>query len=70
MGLTGTLTGGNMSLTSASVAGQVITFTGTVTDNALETFSTGTIHRDVCHQRWLCQRRAGKRHRHQDRLYR
>jgi len=29
MGLTGTLTGGNISLTSASVAGQVATFTGT-----------------------------------------
>ena len=32
VGLTGTLTGGNMSLTSASVAGQVATFTGTFSD--------------------------------------
>jgi len=30
MGLTGTLTGGNLSLTSASVAGQVATFTGSL----------------------------------------
>lgn len=32
VGLTGTLTGGNISLTSASVAGQVATFTGTFSD--------------------------------------
>lgn len=32
VGLTGTLTGGNMSLTSASVAGQVATLTGTFSD--------------------------------------
>ena len=35
MGLTGTLTGSDVSLTSASVAGQVITFTGTISDDAL-----------------------------------
>lgn len=38
MGLTGTLTGSNVSLTSTSVAGQVTTFTGSITDNAF----TGT----------------------------
>lgn len=38
MGLTGTLTGSNISLTSTSVGGQVTTFTGSITDNAL----TGT----------------------------
>jgi hypothetical protein len=38
MGLTGALSGNNISLTSASVDGQVITFTGRITDNAL----TGT----------------------------
>lgn len=32
MALTGTLTAGNLSLTSASVSGQVITFTGTFSD--------------------------------------
>ena len=32
VGLTGTLTGGSISLTSASVAGQVATFTGTFSD--------------------------------------
>ena len=32
VGLTGTLTGGNISLTSASVAGQVATFTGSFSD--------------------------------------
>jgi hypothetical protein len=80
MRLTGTVTGDNISLTSTPVAGQVTTFTGSITDNALTgTFSpglfhrdffTGTIHRDVYHKRWLCQRRPGERHRHQDRLYR
>jgi hypothetical protein len=38
MGLTGTLTGSKISLTSASVAGQVTTFTGSITD----TVFTGT----------------------------
>ncbi|MBZ5655444.1 MAG: hypothetical protein LAO56_09210 [Acidobacteriia bacterium] len=38
MGLTGTLTGSNISLTSTSVAGQVTSFTGSITDNTL----TGT----------------------------
>ena len=38
MGLTGTLTGNNISLTSTSVSGQVTTFTGSITDSAL----TGT----------------------------
>jgi len=38
VGLTGTLTGSNISLASASVAGQVTTLTGTITNNAL----TGT----------------------------
>ncbi len=33
VGLTGTLTGGNLSLTSTSVAGQVTTFTGSISDN-------------------------------------
>jgi hypothetical protein len=32
MGVNGTLTGGSISLTSASVAGQVVTFTGTFSD--------------------------------------
>jgi hypothetical protein len=42
MGLTGTLTGDNISLTSTSVAGQVATFTGSTTDNALtDAFSAG-----------------------------
>lgn len=35
IGLTGALTSSDMSLTSASVAGQVITFTGTISDDAL-----------------------------------
>jgi hypothetical protein len=35
IGLTGTLTGSDISLTSASVAGQLITFTGTISDDAL-----------------------------------
>lgn len=39
VGLTGTLTGGNLSLTSASVAGQVATLTGTFSDPG--TFSPG-----------------------------
>jgi hypothetical protein len=38
VGITGTLAGRDISLTSASVGGQVITFTGTVTNNAF----TGT----------------------------
>ena len=38
IGLTGTLTGSNVSLSSTSVDGQVITFTGSITNNAL----TGT----------------------------
>jgi hypothetical protein len=38
MGLTGTVMGGNILLTSASISGQVMTFTGTATDTAL----TGT----------------------------
>jgi hypothetical protein len=38
MGLAGTLTGSNISLTSTSVAGQVMTVTGSMTDTAL----TGT----------------------------
>jgi hypothetical protein len=38
MGLTGTLTGSEVSLTSASVGGQVTTFTGSITD----TLFTGT----------------------------
>ena len=42
MGLTGSLTGGNISLTSTSVAGQITTFTGSFTDNALTgTYSPG-----------------------------
>jgi len=42
MGLTGTLTGGNISLTSTAVAGQVTTFTGSFTDSALTgTYSPG-----------------------------
>jgi hypothetical protein len=35
IGLTGTLTGSDMSLTSTSVDGQVTTFTGTISDDAL-----------------------------------
>jgi hypothetical protein len=38
MGLTGTLTGSNISLTSASIGGQVTTLTGSITDDAF----TGT----------------------------
>ena len=38
MGLTGTLTGANLSLASTSVAGQVVTFTGSITNSAF----TGT----------------------------
>ena len=42
MSLTGTVTGDNISLTSTPVAGQVTTFTGSITDNALTgTFSPG-----------------------------
>jgi hypothetical protein len=42
IGLTGTLTGGNISLTSTPVGGQVTTFTGSITDNALTgTYSPG-----------------------------
>ncbi|MGA2236502.1 MAG: hypothetical protein ABSG23_13595 [Terriglobales bacterium] len=42
--LTGTLTGSNISLTSASDAGQVATFTGTIPNNALSgTYSPGQL---------------------------
>lgn len=67
VGLTGTLTGGNMSLTSASVAGQVATFTGTFSDPG--TFLPGQFT-GTYDQRWLCRRREGKRHRRQGRVYR
>jgi hypothetical protein len=42
IGLTGTLAGGNVSLIATSVAGQVITLTGSVPDNALtDVFAPG-----------------------------
>jgi len=51
LGLTGTLTGSDISLTSASVAGQLITFTGTISDDALngtDSAFTGTYTINGC----------------------
>src|SRR6266852_9477787 len=54
VGLTGTLNGSNVSLTSTSG------------HDFHRQHHQRHPHRDVYHQRWLCQRRPGKRRGHQD----
>ena len=58
--LTGTLTNGNVSLTSTAVDGQVITLAGSITEKS---GFPGFFDRDIYHQWWLCRWRPRKQRR-------